>query len=275
MKQVLESSVPGWNWGENGLVNLALPPFHDGFLWSSLDSEFCRQVENHCPACHPSCTFTVLSNSTSERLLPQHKGVHNPSVFSGLWCSSAKDADVYSYLWFLEGLFYTEHSLLAKKKFSMLKLLEDLIKSSEHLLSIKDITFISRLPPPPRHKAHLSWTAGPHSWAMSLELSHITAEVATAMCAWADNHPAFPISLHVSSRGSKLPYLATQFPFCVHSCLTLWDEDLNPIKMWGSLKDKACVHLWESLGIWNLPLPMQDGRVRGWGIQMQGPLTVL
>lgn len=144
MKQVLESSVPGWNWGENGLVNLALPPFHDGFLWSSLDSEFCRQVENHCPACHPSCTFTVLSNSTSEWLLPQHKGVHNPSIFSGLWCSSAKDVDVYFYLWFLEGLFCTEHSLLTKKKFSMLKSL-DLIKSSEHLLSIKDITFISRL----------------------------------------------------------------------------------------------------------------------------------
>lgn len=107
---------PGRGW----LGKFALPPFHDGFLWSSLDSEFCRQVENHCPACHPSCTFTVLSNSTSERLLPQHKGVHNPSVSSGLWCSSAKDADVYSYLWFWEGLFCTEHSLLAKKKFSML-----------------------------------------------------------------------------------------------------------------------------------------------------------
>lgn len=65
--------------------------------------------------------------------------------------------------------------------FSGSKSLEDLIKSFELLLSIEDVTFISRLFF--RHKVHLCWTAGPHSSSMSLELSHITAEMATAVCA--------------------------------------------------------------------------------------------
>ena len=130
------------------MVNLALALFHDGFPWSSLNSEFCRQVENHCPACHPSHTFTILVMQQVNGPFNKIKGFTTPlsllasdaiqqriqmSIFiSGSW-------EAYSVL---NAVCSPRKSFLC---FSKSKSLEDLIKSSELLLSIKDVTFISRL----------------------------------------------------------------------------------------------------------------------------------